>query len=215
MRTTSFILILAFLLSACAVPQPTPTPLPTLEPVSLSGEWLGGFVQSDGTVLSLRFKFTDTGGTLNIQPYSKEWNLTDFVHADPKITFSSVGTSFDPFEQIHFEGELSDNRVTGELNWDGKTYQTTFTSLTEVDSASLQKYVGVYRFESGRAVSVLLSPSYDLGGLEFFPPGLMFTDFTTGDLRGLYPLEDLHFWYRFGACPSLSIGGIPDQIYTR
>jgi len=192
-RSTSLTLILVFLLSACAVPQPNLTPPPTIEPISLSGEWLGGFARSDGTVFSLLFNFTDAGGTLNVQPFTKTWNLTDFVQENTSVTFSGTGKLSDPFEQIHFEGEFSNNELAGELNWNGKSYQIAFTLLTQVDSASLQKYVGVYRFESGRAVSVLLSPSYDDGGLEFFPPGLMFTDFTAGDSRGLYPLEDSTF----------------------
>ncbi len=201
MRTIHILPILICLLTACAAPTVSPTSIPTSPPteapfvsrVELTGEWLGGFTKSDGSVFSLIINFTDTGGDLNIQPFTKSWSLSDFVQVHNNITFNIIGKSPDPFEQIRFEGELSNSGLTGDLNWDGDSYQVVFSALTQIDSALLEKYVGVYHFDSGRKVSVLLCPSYDDGKLQYFPPGLMFTDLTSGNSRGLYPLEDSTF----------------------
>ena len=201
MRIFPQTLILLCLLPACAAPVVSPAFTPTLIPVqapfaardTLTGEWLGGFTKSDGSVFSLIISFTDTGGNLNIQPFTKSWSLSDFVQAENNITFNIIGKSPDLFEQIHFEGELSNSGLTGDLNWDDDSYPVEFSALTQIDARLLEKYVGVYRFDSGRTVSVLLCPSYDDGKLQYFPPGLMFTDLTSGDSRGLYPLEDSTF----------------------
>jgi alpha/beta superfamily hydrolase len=194
MKKSSIILILVCLLSACVAPQPAIiTPLPTIVPEKLTGEWLGGYIQPDGMIISIILNFTDAGGTLMIQPFGKTWNLSDFNQEETKVIFNVNGTSTDPFEEIRFEGEFINNEYAGKLHWDGIIYQIAFTQLTQIDSHSLEKYIGLYRFDSGLAVSVLLSPSYETGGLEFFPPGLMYTDFTTGDSRGLYPLEESTF----------------------
>ncbi len=198
MRTITLPLILICLLTACAAPIASPTSTPIQDALiaardTLAGEWLGGFTKSDGANLSLIINFTDGGGDLNVQPFTKSWSMSDFVQTENKITFNIIGKSPDPFEQIRFEGELSNRGLAGDLNWDGDSYQVEFSPLTHVDSALLEKYVGVYRFDSGRTISVLLCPAYDDGRLQYFPPGLMFTDLASGDSRGLYPLEDSTF----------------------
>lgn len=195
MRTLSITLLLIVLLSACTVSQPTatPSPIPTLEIEPLTGEWLGGFIQSDGKVFSLLINFTEDTANFNIQPFTKSWVISDYARLDQHIKFSVIGKAPDQFEQIHFEGQLSNGELAGTLNWDDTSYQVVFVPLFSINSTILQKYVGVYRFESGRMVSVLLSPSYDDGRLQYFPPGLMFTDLSSGDSRGLYPLDDISF----------------------
>jgi len=197
MRTITLPLVLICLLTACAAPVASPAPTPTETPFvasePLTGEWLGGVTKPDETVVSMLINFSDNGGSLNIQPFKRSWDLTELVQANGKITFDVTGTSSDPFQKIHFDGQPSSSGFAGDLNLDGTSYQVEFTSLAQIDSASLEKYVGVYRFDSGRMVSILICPSYDDGTLQYFPPGLMFTDLTSGDSRGLYPLEDSVF----------------------
>jgi hypothetical protein len=62
----------------------------------------------------------------------------------------------------------------------------------------------LYRFESGRALSIIVSPKYSSGGLRFFSQTLMLTDFDSGALRGLYPFDDYTF-----AVGSLRVVGAP------
>ncbi len=191
MRTIFITFTLILIVSACAVSQPslTPTPILTVIVEPVSGEWLGGFAQPDGKVISLLVNFSENGKSLNIQPFKKSQGLTNFVQIGEKIAFDVEGKSLVPYKNIHFEGNFSVSGFVGSLNWDGDSYQVEFIPLTQIAPEALDKYVGVYRFDSGRMVSVLLCPSYDDGTLQYFPPGLMFTDLNTGDSRGLYPLE--------------------------
>lgn len=194
MKNITLLLLLLCFLTACAAPiAPTLAPAPTLNFIPLEGQWLGGFENSDEAKISLTFNFADAGGILNIQPLTKSWDLSDITQNENKVTFSVAGKSLDPFELIQFEGEFSANGLTGILRWNGDPYQILFTKLAQIESTMLEKYVGVYRFDSGLMVSVLLCPSYDAGGLHFFPPGLMFTNLNSGDSRGLYPISDNTF----------------------
>ncbi|MBK8824871.1 MAG: hypothetical protein IPN58_20400 [Anaerolineales bacterium] len=152
---------------------------------------MSGFAKSDGSIQSLIFNFDDK--KLTIQPQVQTWPVEVPTQTDGSFQVKIIDTSGKTFEQINFTGNLSDGVLAGDLIWDEETIPVVFTQLASVDVSRLEKYVGVYRFDSGDIVSVLLCPSYDAGGLQFFPPGLMYTDFTSGDSRGLYPLDDSTF----------------------
>ena len=92
----------------------------------------------------------------------------------------------------------------GELNWDSMKSAISFMPIVSVDKTILAKYEGVYRFESGRALSIIVSPEYSSGGLYFFSQTLMLTDFESGALRGLYPFDDYTF-----AVGALRVVGAP------
>lgn len=210
MRTIYILAILISLLTACAAPTISPTSISTSPPTeapfasreALTGEWLGGFTKSDGAVASLLLNFDEAN--LTIEPQTKSWPLTIASQDDENIHFTVTGKTGKDFEQIDFTGSLSNGILTGDLNWDGQTSSITFNPIYAIDSALLENYAGVYRFESGRALSVIQSPSYDQGGLRFFHQGLMMTDFESGDSRGLYPLDDFTF-----AVGALRVVGAP------
>jgi len=195
MRIFSYALILFCILTACAAPAVSPTstaiPIPTLPPEKLKGTWLGGFEKSVGSIESFTFNFDDA--ELTIQPQVITWPMEVTTHPDGGIQLTVTGKAGRNFEKITFTGQVSEGILTGDLTWDGETGPATFTLLAQVDSSLLEKYAGVYRFDSGRVVSVLLCPSYDDGNLQYFPPGLMYTDFTSEDSRGLYPLDSSTF----------------------
>jgi len=109
------------------------------------------------------------------------------------IEFAAIGGTRDPFKQLEFTGTFISGVFTGELIWDGITSTLTFTPIAVVDKTVLEKYEGVYRFDSGRALSIIVSPEYSSGGLYFFSKTLMMTDFESGALRGLYPFDDYTF----------------------
>lgn len=199
MRTITLPLILICLLTACAAPIASPTPIPT-SPLTeapfasrgtLTGEWLGGFTKSDGSVASLLLNFDKAN--LTIEPQTKLWPLTIVTQDESTIHFTVTGKAGEDFEQIDFTGSLSNGILTGDLNWDSQTTLITFTPIYAIDSALLENYAGVYRFESGRALSIIQSPSFEANGLSFFHQGLTITDFESGDSRGLYPLDDFTF----------------------
>ena len=152
---------------------------------------MSGFAKSDGSIQSLIFNFDDK--KLTIQPQVQTWPVEVPTQTDGSFQVKIIDTSGKTFEQINFTGNLSDGVLAGDLIWDEETIPVVFTQLASVDVSRLEKYGGVYRFDSGDIVSVLLCPSYDADGLQFFPPGLMYTDFTSGDSRGLYPLDDSTF----------------------
>ena len=213
MRTISLTLILIGLLTACAAPvvSPTLTPAPTSTPIVtpfytrdlLTGTWLGGLTQPDGSTSSLSLSFDGSEPILNIEPMTKSWPLT-LTQNGTAIHFSAEGKSLDPFEKIEFNGTLSDGNISGELNWNGRTVPIAFTPIAAVDDAILDKYAGVYKFESGRALSIIHGPSYESNGLQFFHQGLTMTDFDSGDSRGLYSLDDFTF-----AVGALRVVGAP------
>jgi pimeloyl-ACP methyl ester carboxylesterase len=104
-----------------------------------------------------------------------------------------MGGTREPFQKIEFKGTFANNVFSGELNWDGTTSVISFTPVVSVDKTILAKYEGVYRFESGRALSIIVSPKYSSDGLYFVSQTLLMTDFENGALRGLYPVDDSSF----------------------
>jgi len=206
MRTLS-ILLLVCVLSACASPTAVPAlptsvpPTPTIASQPLTGEWLGGVTKPDGSIASLSLNFDDAN--LTIEPLTATWSMAVTQNGE-QVTFSASGKSKDPFTQIDFAGTFSNGGFAGELSWDDQKSSLTFTPIASVDSAVLDKYEGVYRFESGRALSIIVSPEYSSGGLRFFSQTLMMTDFESGALRGLYPLDKLTF-----AVGALRVVGAP------
>ena len=195
MRIISTLLLLC-VLSACA--SPTPPPLiatPTAKIVFtelLTGEWIGAVTQPDGSTASITIRLDEGEYILNIEPLTRNRKL-DLSQADGRIDFSTTGSTPDPFKEINFTGAFSSRNFSGELNWDGLISTVTFLPVASLDSPVLEKYEGLYRFESGRALSIIASPEFASGGLRFFSQTLMMTDFDSGDLRGLYPVNDSTF----------------------
>jgi len=205
------ILLLLVVLSACAasaVTPVTPTPLPptptaaTFAPRdTLKGDWLGAATKPDGSLESLSINFEDA--KLKFEPLTKTWSMA-VTQNQETINISVEGKSNDPFAKIEFTGTLTGGNLSGELTWDARKSLVTFMPISVVDKSLLEKYEGVYRFESGRALSIIVSPEYSSGGLKFFSQSLMLTDFDSGALRGLYPFDDYIF-----AVGSLRVVGAP------
>jgi len=210
MRIFSTLILLCFL-SACASPTMTPTSSspthlpasPTIPASALTGHWMGAAMKPDGTTASIQIFFADVGWKLNMEPFAQIWDLT-LEKNNESLHFTATGRTRDPFKQIEFTGIFVDNVLRGELNWDGTPSAVSFTPLAFVDKKVLEKYEGVYRFESGRALSIIVSPEYSWSGLYFFSQTLMITDFDTGALRGLFPFDDYTF-----AVGSLRVVGAP------
>src|SRR6185436_11527747 len=197
-------LLLFVVLSACASPTATPvTVLPTALPPTptaitfasrdtLTGDWIGAATKPDGTTASIQISFDGSEAKLNIEPRTQLWKLT-VTQNNENIQFTATGATRDPFQQIEFAGTFINGVFSGELDCDGTTKAITFTPIAVVDQTIMEKYEGVYRFESGRALSIIVSPEYSSGGLYFFSKTLMMTDFDSGALRGLYPFDDYTF----------------------
>jgi uncharacterized protein len=131
-------------------------------------------------------------GTLRIEPHTDTWSVTSSRKGDVS-TFAAVGEPGDPFKQIDFSGTLSGGYLSGELNWDGQNSLVTFIQIASIEPSGLAKLEGVYRFETGRSLSIIVSPSFSANGLEFFGPTLMMTDLKNGALRALYPVDESTF----------------------
>jgi len=160
-------------------------------------------MQADGSTASVVLDFNGSQPDLSIEPMTKTWKL-ELTQDGDAVHFSATGASNDPFQKIDFTGIFSARGFTGQINWDGYSSDVVFTSVTTVESAQLEKFEGLYRFESGRTLSVIVSPEYSAGGLKFFSQTMMMTDFESGALRGLYPLEDLTY-----AVGALRVVGAP------
>ena len=191
-RRVFFTLLLVFSLTACTVLVPSATPTASIvpsTPAPLRGEWMGAAIIAGGRQ-SLLINF-DTE-TLSIEPQTDTWSVKSSRKGDVS-TFSAAGEPDDPFTQIHFSGAFSGGYLSGELTWDGQNSLVTFIPISSVESSGLEKFEGVYRFESGRYLSIIVSPSFSADGLQFFGPTLMMTDFKSGALRALYPVDDSTF----------------------
>jgi alpha/beta superfamily hydrolase len=131
-------------------------------------------------------------GELRIEPQTDTWSVTSSRRGDVS-TFSAVGEPGDPFTQIDFSGTLSGGYLSGELNWDGQNSLVTFIPTASVEPSGLAKFEGIYRFETGRSLSIIVSPSFSANGLQFFGLTLMMTDLKNGALRALYPVDESTF----------------------
>jgi alpha/beta superfamily hydrolase len=195
-------LLLLCVLSACAAPTAIPIepsallPSPTVTPFAardtLIGDWIGAAAIPDGTTASIQISFDGSEAKLNIEPRTQSWKLS-LTQNNEGIQFSATGGTRDPFKQIEFTGTLSNGVLIGSVNWDGTLSQALFLPIQTVKADTLAEYEGVYRFESGRALSIIVSPEYSSDGLYFFSQTLMMTDFESGALRGLYPINDSTF----------------------
>ncbi len=190
----TFILIL--LLTACSSPTPTSIPfateIPSPTPQPLTGVWMGAVTKPDGSSASIQLTFNESNAVLSIEPFTKTWQL-DVTRANGEIQFLLMGNKIDPFTQINFLGSLANNVLSGDITWDGQQTFITFVPIVSVNPSLLESYEGLYRFESGRAFSIIVSPEYSSGGLYFFSQSLMLTDFESGALRGLYAFSENNF----------------------
>ncbi|MEP6896643.1 MAG: hypothetical protein ABI986_13645, partial [Chloroflexota bacterium] len=198
MRIFSLTFVLLCFLTACASPTATPPtstpviPTPTVPAPTLTGQWMGATTKPDGTTASIQIIISDSESNLNIEPFTKLWKLS-FEQNNEAIHFTVTSGVHEPFQTIEFTGSFVNGALAGDLNWDGTTSAISFTPIAAVDKSILEKYEGVYRFESGRALSIIVSPEYSSGGLYFFSQTLMLTDFESGALRSLYPFDDHTF----------------------
>jgi hypothetical protein len=196
-RVTSLLLLV--ILTACtaspaATPSPvvrptstlTPAPAPTLtaspQPL-LPADWAGELVHADGTKESILLQLTETGGTLNIQPLTKELPLAAFERSGATLSFdvASEGT-------LHFSGTYDGSQMAGQVEENGEVGSFTLLPLSAATDRSLDEFLGTYELESGNALLINAAPEYSQSGLYFFGQGLMLTDFATGAVRGLYPI---------------------------
>ncbi len=202
-------LLLLCVLTACTSPTPIPpaivdstnTVSAPLEP--LTGEWIGAITKPDGSTASIVIHLNETESILNIEPLTHNWKL-DLSQTNGNLEFSATGSTNDPFKEINFTGTYSSGNFSGDMNWDGQTSKVIFAQIKTIDPSVLEKYEGVYRFESGRVLSIIVSPSFTAGGFTFFSNSLMLTDFDSGAFRGLYPLTEDTF-----AIGALRVVGAP------
>src|SRR5215510_1511415 len=204
------ILILLCVLSACASPtatQPAPTSVPSTPTAlpPLAGTWLGSAMKPDGTTASIQLTLKEADSTISIEPLIKTTKLT-VDQNNATFKFSAVGDSRDTFKQIEFTGAITNGSLQnsegqpddalilrGTITWDGTSSSAIFISIVKVDASTLAEYEGVYRFDSGRALSILVSPQFTASSMRFFSDSLMMTDFDSGALRSLYPISDNTF----------------------
>ena len=203
--------MLICVLSACATPTATLVPSlpksfpPMMVPATattvppLAGKWIGSATKPDGSTASIQINIAASETTLIIEPFTRKISST-FMQKDYEIRFVAMGVTGDSFQQIEFNGvvsikpEVSRSVVlTGTFKWDDVSSPIIFFPIQSIDTSTLTKYEGLYRFDSGRALSIIVSPQYTSGGLKFFSDTLMLTDFESGALRALYPIDDSTF----------------------
>ena len=198
--------ILFCFLIACASPATSisPTLEPSPIPQPLTGTWMGSAQTLDGTVNSIIINFDES--TLQVEPFTKTWDISP-SQTDSEIQISVEGKDRDSFQKIEFTGSFTNDTMlgsygvpsdslilTGNIVFDGQSSETIFLPIVSLAKDDYEKYEGVYRFDSGRALSIIVSPEFTASGLTFFSNTLMLTDFESGALRSLYPVTESTFY---------------------
>jgi uncharacterized protein len=202
MRPFSLTVFLLLRLTACSNLTPLPPTSVSVVPTQtiasfashamLTGEWIGAGTKPDGSTASIMISLSESETKLKIEPMTRSWELK-LSQENSVVEFSATSGALEPFKQIDFIGRFSGRVLAGELNWDSQTSSVTFLPITSVAASILAKYEGIYRFESGRVLSIIGSPKFSTSGLQLFSQSLMMTDFESGALRGLYPFNNYTF----------------------
>ncbi|HNB55255.1 MAG TPA: hypothetical protein PK530_25110, partial [Anaerolineales bacterium] len=163
------------------VPPPTEIPpTETPDPALLHANWMGGITHPDGTTEAILVRLDD--GSLTIQPQADALSLEGVSRVGNTLAFQVIGA-----REMTFSGQWDGAQISGEVNENGAASPFVLRPMAEV--GTLQDYAGTYQFENGDALTVQISPTFRASGLDFFWEGLTVTDFGTGAIRGLYPVE--------------------------
>jgi dienelactone hydrolase len=160
-------------------PAPTATPAVTLDHAA----WAGGIVTPDGSSQSIILNLDESGGTLIVQPRSEPLTIEIQQRTATALEFTATDDA-----PMRFLGLLDRGQLAGQVERNGASRPFTLTPLAAPAPAELSPLLGLYRFDSGAALSINLAPSFSDGELDFFWPGLTLNDFAGGAVRGLYPL---------------------------
>ena len=192
-----FVLLLLLVNTVACSEQKTPTPGPsTSVPESALATqtpspdrdlshpyWGGAITHADGTTESILIRLTDVGGTLTRQPHTAPLNIVDVQRTDATLSFSVTGKS-----EMRFVGMFDGFQIVGEVEQNGQANAFVLLPLSAETDDALAGFGGAYRFESGEALAIRLSPKFTQSGIDFFSAGLTLTHFGTGAIRGLYPV---------------------------
>ena len=200
------LLAMLALLAACAQSAPplaTTTLVPPLTPTSVpaptalrshttvTGRWLGGYLRASGAPMSLDVSIESvTQGTLTLEPQTKPRPLEQVQAQGDTVQFTITGAKPDGFNALHFAGQLSaGGQLIGEVDEDGTHYAVTLHALIEPSPVQADIYMGAYTFPSGRVLSILRAPHFTIGNLNGFAGSLVYTDFESGAMRGMYQIS--------------------------
>ena len=151
--------------------------------IPVPSDWAGAMTHADHTTESVIIHFTETGGTLKVEPRTKTYEITDIQHSSSSISFNVIIEN-----EMNFSGEFDGSQITGRAEQSGQTESFALLPLSSDSKESLNGLLGTYQFDSGESLLINLAPEYNTSGLYFFGQGLMLTHFGTGAIRALYPI---------------------------
>ncbi len=187
----TFVILLVLGLVACA-PASAATAIssaaPTIQasqtpPIPLPSNWAGAIVLTDGTIESIKIQLAASGGTFNIEPFTKTYAIEELQWKDATISFSVVDQN-----DLHFSGDFDGSQITGQVKANSQTNSFTLLPLYPMPKDLLNDFPGTYQLDSGTSLLINLAPEYSSSGLYFFGQGLMLTHFGTGAIRALFPV---------------------------
>jgi len=110
-------ILLTLALSACA-PQSLPTPIiestQALQ-IPAPSDWAGSITHADGTSESIIVHFNEIGGTLNIEPQTKTYEIKDIQRSHSVISFKVTVQN-----EIGFSGNFDGIQITGQAEQPAK-----------------------------------------------------------------------------------------------
>lgn len=166
------LMVFAFLASAshvCAQTQQT-----------VSGEWVGNVeAQATGTQF-MTLSLDGNTGTLALPLGNFSTPLTSI-----KVEGNQVTCEFGQIKAT-LKGKIDGDKFTGEASSPGSVGTFHLTSVEKFAPDELARYQGAYRFPNGKFV--LIDVMYGV------PTILTMTDSATGEVRGIFPRSDQHFF---------------------
>src|SRR5687768_9252215 len=151
--------------------------------IPVPSDWAGAITHADHTTESVIVHFSETDGTLNVEPQTKTYKITDIQYSNSSISFNLTIAN-----EMNFSGEFDGSQITGQVKQNGQIDSFTLVLLIPDPKESLNGLLGTYQFDSGESLLINPAPEYNTSGLYFFGQGLMLTHFGTGAIRALYPI---------------------------
>src|SRR5215207_3671599 len=74
--------------------------------IPVPSDWAGAITHPDNTTESVIVHFTETDGTLNVEPQTKTYEITDIQHSTSSISFNVTIEN-----EMNFSGEFDGSQI--------------------------------------------------------------------------------------------------------
>lgn len=165
------------------------------EPISIAGDWIGGYQLSVGSAGEQRvaITFSESAGSLDGEI---TFPINDVIGQLNSVTLEKERLSFrwssedNAIGEAIFEGQVSGQSLEGKVQQGGKSAPFHFVRSVEPAQSEYAQFAGTYRFSSGRAIGF-----YQTSGpaSQVFATTLLYADLQSGELGPAFPIGGTTF----------------------